>query len=137
MSDARVQAATPFAAILQRAIDRIPGAIGGTLAAGDGETVDFHLAPEGVDGRRLDVTEWQILTAHHGVLLGHIRSALRTFHVGDPRTFVVSHRGMHVLLCVLDDEYFALLAVDGRRPVAPALYHLSCAMDDLRGEMGL
>jgi hypothetical protein len=131
----RTQTQTPFAAILQRAIDRIPGAIGGTLAAGDGETVDFHLVPGAGGEARLDETEWHILTAHHGVLLGHIRSALRTFHVGGPMTFVVSHRGMHVLLCVLDEDYFALLAVDGEVPVAPAMYHLGCAVDDLRREM--
>ena len=134
---ARTQAATPFAAILRRAMDRIPGAIGGTLSAGDGETVDFHLTPHGGGDTRLDETEWQILTAHHGVLLGHIRAALRTFHVGDPRTFVVSHHGMHVLLSALDDEYFALVAVDGARPAAPAIYHLGRAIEDLRRAMGL
>ena len=129
--------ATPFAQILQRAIDRVPGAIGGTLAAGDGETVDFHLAAGADGGSRWGETEWQILTAHHGVLLGHIRAALRTFHVGDPQIFVVSHQGMHVLLRVLDDEYFALLAVDGAAPVARAVYHLGQAIDDLRREMGV
>ena len=137
MTGRRTQTATPFAVILQRAMDRIPGAIGGTLAAGDGETVDFHLTPDGGGESRLDETEWQILTAHHGVLLGHIRAALRTFHVGDPQTFVVSHQGMHVLLSAIDDEYFALVAVDGAQPVAPAIYHLGRAMVDLRREMGL
>ncbi|MBT8492582.1 MAG: roadblock/LC7 domain-containing protein, partial [Deltaproteobacteria bacterium] len=59
---------SPFAAILQDALDKTPGAVGGAFAAWDGETVDFICD--------CDETEWLILTAHYGVVLSHVQSAL-------------------------------------------------------------
>jgi hypothetical protein len=120
---------TPFAAILRQAVEQLPGAIGGTLAAGDGETVDCHLR----GGWRR--TEWDLLTAHHGILFGHIRSWLHTRHYGDPEMLVVSHRELHVLLRQVADGYFALLAIDDAAEIVSATRLLEQAAVQLRQEM--
>ncbi|HLU68074.1 MAG TPA: hypothetical protein VKZ63_17440 [Kofleriaceae bacterium] len=119
---------TPFSRILRRAVDRTPGALGGTFAAGDGETVDYV-----ADGWRR--SDWELLTAHHGVLLGHVRSALRTFHYGDPTFMVVTHRDMHVLMSDVSGGYFALMAVAPRAALAAAERNLGRAAARLRAEM--
>jgi hypothetical protein len=120
---------TPFAAILRRAVEQLPGAIGGTLAAGDGETVDYHVR----GGWRR--AEWELLTAHHGVLLGHVRSWLHTRHYGDPELMVVSHRELHVLLREVADGYFALIALDDAAEILSASRLLAEAAVELRQEM--
>ena len=122
-------AETPFAAILREAVEQIPCAIGGTLAAGDGETVDYHLR---AGWRR---AEWELLIAHHGVLLGHVRSWLRTRHYGDPELLVVSHRGLHVLLRDVADGYFALLAIDDGAGIGAAVRLLELAASQLREQI--
>ena len=119
---------TPFARILRRAVDSTPGAIGGTFAASDGETVDF--VAEG--WRRSD---WELLTAHHGVILAHVRAALHTFHYGSPTLMIVSHGEMHVLVSEVADGYFALIALERRATLAPAVARLAQAAARLRQEM--
>lgn len=120
---------TPFAAILRQAVEELPGAIGGTLAAGDGETVDYHVRG---GWRRAD---WELLTAHHGVLLGQVRSWLHTRHYGDPELLVVSHRELCVLLREVADGYFALIAIDDAAEIVPASRMLEQAAARLRQEM--
>jgi predicted regulator of Ras-like GTPase activity (Roadblock/LC7/MglB family) len=120
---------TPFAAILRQAIEQLPGAIGGTLAAGDGETVDSHVR----GGWRR--AEWELLTAHHGVLFGHVRSWLHTRHYGDPELLVVSHRELHVLLRDVADGYFALIAIDDAAEIVSATRLLEEAAVQLKQEM--
>jgi len=120
---------TPFAAILRQAVEQLPGAIGGTLAAGDGETVDYHVRG---GWRRAD---WELLTAHHGVLFGHVRSWLHTRHYGDPELLVVSHRELHVLLREVADGYFALIAIDDAAEIVSATRLLEEAAVQLKQEM--
>lgn len=122
-------AETPFAAILRQAVEQLPGAVGGTLAAGDGETVDCHVRG---GWRRAD---WELLTAHHGVLFGHLRSWLHTRHYGDPELLVVSHRELHVLLREVADGYFALLAIDDGAEIVSATRLLERTAVQLREEM--
>ena len=122
-------AETPFAAILRQAVEQLPGAIGGTLAAGDGETVDYHVR----GGWRR--AEWELLTAHHGILLGQLRSWLHTRHYGDPELLVVSHRRLHVLVREVADGYFALLAIDDAAEIVSAPRLLEPAAAQLQEEM--
>jgi predicted regulator of Ras-like GTPase activity (Roadblock/LC7/MglB family) len=120
---------TPFAAILRQAVEQLPAAVGGTLAAGDGETVDYHLR----GGWRR--AEWELLTAHHGVLFAHVRAWLHTRHFGDPELLVVSHRQLHVLLREVGEGYFALLALDDGAEIVAASRLLAEAALRLREEM--
>lgn len=119
---------SPFALILRDAVSTIPGAIGGAFAASDGEMVDSFATD--------DPDEWAILTAHYGVLLGHIQSALHTFHYGEAEWVLLDHRDFHVLVRAVAEGYYALLALAGRAPLGAALEAMERAACALRQEMG-
>jgi len=118
---------TTFSAILQRAVDDTPNAIGGAFAAGDGEMVDAVALG--------DPTEWALLTAHYGVILAHIESAFGTWHFGGTEYFVAHNQRLSILVHTVDAGYFALLAVTPPAPIAVALESLKTAVHQLREEM--
>ena len=122
------QATTPFGAILQRAVEATPGAVGGAFAASDGELVD-HFAT-------WDPDEWAVLTAHYGIILRQLRAAFGVWHYGGPEYFIVQHATLDVLVHVVDAGYFALLAVVEPAPLAHALTAIRDAASALRREMG-
>ncbi|HVK72310.1 MAG TPA: hypothetical protein VM734_03290 [Kofleriaceae bacterium] len=119
---------SPFARILDAAVKRTPGAVGGAFAAADGEMVDF------VTGG--DATEWALLTAHYGVVLANLEAALNTQHFGGAEYFVVENVKVDVVVHTVDDGYFALLAVQKPACLASALDALAAAARQLRKEMG-
>jgi predicted regulator of Ras-like GTPase activity (Roadblock/LC7/MglB family) len=129
MSAAGAPLETPFTRILRGAVEGTPGAVGGAFAAGDGEAID-------VVGARWSRGEWELITAHHGIILAHARAALRTFHYGDPAVMVVGHRDLQVVLHEVADGYFALLALEARAALGAALATLEQATRWLRAEMG-
>lgn len=116
-----------FRDILRTAIDRIPGAVGGAFAASDGEIVDSWT--------RSDPLDWAILTAHYGVLLGHVQSALRTLHHGEAELIVLSHARLDIVMRSVSDGYYALLAIGHPAPLGLALEQLDRAVDSLRSQM--
>lgn len=118
---------SPFSDILRTAIDRTPHAVGGAFAASDGEMVDF------VAG--MDPTDFAILTAHYGVLLGHIQSAFRTWHFGEAELLMFSNETMEVLVRPVVGGYFALLAIRQPAPLGTAIDALDEAALGLRREM--
>jgi hypothetical protein len=123
---------TPFAAIMKAAVERTPRAIGGAFAAYDGEMVDYWIATEKATS---DPTEWAILTAHYGVILTQLESALRLWHFGDPQFFVVEHARLDVLVHAVADGYYALLAVEQPCPLWTALASIQEAARELKKEM--
>jgi hypothetical protein len=118
---------TPFSQILQRAIDSTPGAIGGAFAARDGETVDC-VAP-------WDRADWAILTAHYGVVLAQVQSALHTFHFGEAKIAVISYRTLDILISSVYEGYYAILVVGRPRSLSRAMTSLAQATSQLRQEM--
>jgi hypothetical protein len=118
---------TPFAKILQDAVERTPRAIGGAFAAPDGEMVDFFAAG--------DPLELAILTAHYGVVLSNLEAAFNTWHFGGPQFFVCEHTRVDVLVHIVEDGYYALLAVEQPSPLGVALGSLTDAVVELRREM--
>jgi hypothetical protein len=120
---------TPFGAILRRAVERTPNAIGGAFAAADGEMVDSFA--------HMDSHEWAILTAHYGVVLQHLVHAFGTWHYGGPEYFIASHQSIDVVVHSVDAGYFALLAFKQPAPLATALDSLRAAASALRQEMAL
>lgn len=118
---------TAFARILGRAVEATPGALAATFAAGDGELVDA--AATGHDH------EWALLTAHHGVILANLEALLGTKHFGGAEHFVICHRGLEVVVQVVDDGYYALLALTPPAPLARAIANLATAAAELRREM--
>ena len=120
---------TPFASILQRAVEHTPNAIGGAFADAEGEMVDSYA--------RMDRHEWAILTAHYGVILQNLIACFGTWHYGGPEYFIASHESIDVVVHAVDAGYFALLACKEPAPLAVALESLAVAAVELRREMGL
>lgn len=118
---------SPFATIMQAAVERTPHAVCGAFAAYDGEMVDFFAAG--------DPTEWALLTAHYGVVLANLEAAFNTWHFGGPEFFVIEHSKLDVLVHTVEHGYFALLAVEEPAPLWQALASLQYAVLELRREM--
>ena len=118
---------TPFSAILRRAVSEIPGAIGGAFAAADGETVDAVA--------RRDIDDWLVLTAHYGVVLALVQTALDTLHYGGAEYMVLRHETVDILVHAVADGYFTLVAVSAPAPLGRALDKLATVADEPRTEM--
>ena len=118
---------TPFRAILRRAVDETPHAVGVAFAAGDGEMVDS--VSNG------DPHEWAVLTAHYGVVLAQLESAFGTWHFGGTEYFVAHNQRLSILVHTVEAGYFALLAVTPPAPLSVALDSLRIAAQHLREEM--
>lgn len=120
--------ASAFADILRVAVESTPRAIGGAFAASDGEMVDYFA--------RADPTEWALITAHYGVVLGHVQAAFATCHFGAAQSIMIHHKEIEVLVHAVDDGYYALMAVQPPAPLGKALSALDHAVIALREEMG-
>ena len=118
---------TPFAVILQRAVEATPNAIGGAFADSDGEMVDSF--------SRIDAHEWAVLTAHYGVILRHLVAVFGTWHYGGPEYFIAQHKAIEVVVQTVEAGYYALLALGKSAPLALALENLRVAVGQLRKEM--
>ena len=125
--NAIARAPTPFGEILRRAVEAVPGAVGGAFAAADGEMVDSYSV--------WDTDSWAILTAHYGIVLAQMVSAFGVWHVGSPQLFIAQHDQLDVLVAAVDRDYYALLAVGEPRPLALAMAKLTNAASELRKEM--
>ncbi len=109
------------------AVKLTPNAVGGALAASDGESVDAWTIWE--------TDEWALFTAHSGVLFHHIRSALHTFHFGDVQFLFIQYEKISLATQVILDGYFALTALKGDGQMGAAELNLRTASDKLRQEM--
>jgi predicted regulator of Ras-like GTPase activity (Roadblock/LC7/MglB family) len=118
---------SPFGAILRRAVQATPGAIGGAFADSDGEMID------GFTTR--DPQDWALLTAHYGVVLSLLHDALGTWHFGGPEYFIAQHAVMDIVVHAVDGGYYALLAVLEPAPLGHALRSLRRAARELHREM--
>lgn len=118
---------TPFGAILRRAVEATPGAIGGAFADDQGEMID------GFTTR--DPDDWALLTAHYGVVLSQLHRALGTWHFGGPEYFIAQHAVLDVVVHAVDSGYYALLAMRGPAPLGHALRSLRRAARELHREM--
>ena len=121
------QATTPFGAILRRALDATPGAVGVAFAASDGELVDSCAT--------WDADMWAVLTAHYGIILGHVRSAFGVWHHGSPEQLIVQHAQLEVVVQVVDAGYYAVMAIEPPAPLARALAAIQLAARELAREM--
>ena len=120
-------AMTPFGAILKRAVESTPGAIGGAFADADGEMID------GFTTR--DADDWALLTAHYGIVLAHLHAAFGTWHFGGPEYFIAQHHVLDIVVHAVPGGYYAILAVNEPAPLARALHSLRQAAIELHREM--
>jgi len=118
---------TPFAAILRRAVEATPHAIGGAFADSEGEMVDSYST--------MDAHEWAVLTAHYGVVLSQLTAAFGTMHFGGPEYFIAQHKSIEIVVHTVDAGYYALLACRESVPLTSAIDHLRNAARELRREM--
>jgi hypothetical protein len=117
---------SPFGAILRRAVEDIPGAVGGAFADSQGEMIDGYTT--------VDPHEWALLTAHYGVVLGHIHAAFGTWHFGGPEYFIAQHALLDIVVHAVDGGYYALMAVAEPAPLGRALLRLRDAARALHRE---
>jgi hypothetical protein len=125
---------SPFATILQRAVEATPGAVGGAFAASDGEMVDSFATGAGTD-RVYDADELAMLTAHYGIVLTQLCSAFGTWHFGGPEYFIAQHTRLDVVVHAVDNGYYVLLAMTEPAPLAMALVSVRAAATALKREM--
>jgi predicted regulator of Ras-like GTPase activity (Roadblock/LC7/MglB family) len=118
---------TPFAAILQRAVQATPNAIGGAFADADGEMVDSFST--------IDPHEWAVLTAHYGVVLAQVSAAFGTWHFGGPEYFIALHKQLDVIVHAVEGGYYALIAARTPANLGLALETMRTAAIALRKEM--
>ena len=118
---------TPFGAILQRAVELTPNAVGGAFADADGEMVDSFST--------IDPHEWAVLTAHYGVVLSQLSAAFGTWHFGGPEFFIAVHRELDVVVHAVEGGYYALIAARAPANLGIALETMRTASIALRKEM--
>ena len=118
---------TPFGAIIRRAVEATPGAVGGAFADPEGEMVDCFST--------VDKHDWAVLTAHYGVVMAHINAAFGTWHFGGPEFFIAEHHKVDVVVHAVDGGYFALMALTTPANLGVALSHLRTAASQLAKEM--
>jgi hypothetical protein len=121
------EAMTPFGAILRRAVLATPNAIGCAFADAEGEMVDSFAT--------INAHEWAVLTAHYGIVMGHLHAAFGTWHFGGPEFFIAQHRDLEIVVCAVEAGYYVLMAIKGPANLGFALQHLHVAAALLKREM--
>ena len=118
---------TVFTAILQRAVERVPGAVGAIFADWDGEAVD-HFSK----GSAYDML---LLAAHFGVVLNHVQSVLHLFHFGEAEEIILQHAQMDLIVRSVGEGYYVVLAAGAGTHLATARREAAVAAKALRAEM--
>ncbi len=118
---------TPFGAILQRAVEGIPPALGGSFADSQGEMVDCFTT--------MPAHDWAVLTAHYGVVMAQLVAAFGTLHFGGAEYFVARHERIEVIVHVVDAGYYALLAFTEPTELEAVLARTRIAAGELKREM--
>jgi hypothetical protein len=118
---------TPFKLILQRAVERVPGAIGAIFADWDGEAVD-HFG----HGLKEDML---VLAAHYGVILNHVQALLHLTHFGEAEEIIFMHQKLDLIVRAVAKDYYVVLACAAGSHLATALREVGAAASALRAEM--
>ncbi len=119
---------TVFGEILQRAVERVPGALGAIFAAWDGEAVD-SFAP-GIEEDML------LIAAHYGVIFNPVQAALHLTHFGEAEEIILRHQKLDLIVRAVDARYYVVLALDaGRALLGAARPAMVAAAGALRAEM--
>jgi hypothetical protein len=118
---------SPFGAIIRRAVEATPGAIGGGFADAQGEMIDGYTT--------VDPHEWALVAAHYGVVLGQLHKAFGTWHFGGPEYFIAQHAALDIVVHAVDGGYYALIAVTEPAPLGRALANLRDAAHALQREL--
>jgi predicted regulator of Ras-like GTPase activity (Roadblock/LC7/MglB family) len=124
---------TPFTPILRGMLAEVPEAVGTVFAAWDGEAVD-EVAARPSRGQSVPF-DLRLFGAHWGVILNHVRSALRTFHYGDPAEMILQHERFDVLIHAVADRYYVIIALRAGCNLARALREIRRGARAIAAEM--
>ncbi len=119
---------TPFKPILQRIVERVPGALGAIFADWDGEAVDSFT-------RSLAQDELLVLAAHFGIILGQVQSVLHLSHYGEAEEIIFQHHKLDLIVRAVDRHYYVVLAASSGSHLATALREVAAAATALRAEI--
>jgi hypothetical protein len=122
---ARDTDATPFTAILQAFLDRVPGAYAAALVDSQGETVDYT--------GRGDPFDLRVAAAHLQLVL---QGVARFGALGEPRWIVVRGVRKSVAATALPDGYALALLLHARSAFSTSTRALRACMRALAGEAG-
>jgi len=116
-----------FGAILEEMVRRVPGAVGAVFADWEGEPVDqfAHIAA-------LDI---QLVGAHWGVVWSQATQRLGAHELGPVEELLIEGDRAIVLVRLVSEGYFVVLATKPDAHLATALRELERGADILRGEM--
>ncbi|MCA1662816.1 MAG: hypothetical protein LC659_00815 [Myxococcales bacterium] len=116
-----------FGEILEAIVRRVPGAIGAVFADWDGEPVDqfAHIAA-------LDI---QLVGAHWGVVWSQATQRLAKHRLGAVEELIIEGDRAIVLVRLVAEGYFVVLATKRDAHLATALRELGRGAAILRGEM--
>jgi hypothetical protein len=119
---------TPFTIILQRVVERVPGALGAIFADWEGEAIGSFSPKVGKE-------ELLILGAHYGVILNHVQSALHLTHFGEAYEVIFQHQKLDLIIRAVAKDYYVVLAIEAGAHLATALRETLEAARALRAEM--
>ena len=120
---------TVFADILQRAIERVPGAQAAVFADWEGEAVDaFSEAAE-------SLTEIRLIGAHWGVIYQQARATCEKLRLGDVGLVLLEFSRGTVIVRRITADYFVVVALESEGSLGQALRVLDDIEDHLREEM--
>lgn len=116
-----------FGDILQRMVERVPGAVGAVFTDWEGEPVDqfAHIPP-------LDI---QLVGAHWGIVFLQATARLAKHGLGAVDELLIEGERAMVIVRSVTDGYFVVLATKREAHLATALRELSKTAASLRSEM--
>ena len=110
------------------AVLSVPGAVGGAFAASDGETVD------GFSDEHTEY-EWALVTAHFGVIFSMIQRSTKKNFASYAQSVVIRLKEYDIVLKLVADGYYAILALQDTGQIGSALKALNIASIALKKEM--
>jgi len=117
-----------FGDILQRMVERVPGALGAVFADWEGEAVDQFAAEEAPQ-------EIRLVGAHWGVVLNVTAERVRLMRGGEvDELWVEADHGL-VLIRAVAGGYYVVLSTGPETHLATARRALDVSVTELRSEM--
>ena len=118
-----------FREILQRLVERVPGAEGAALVAWDGEPVDCY-------SLSMPALDFAIVGAQWGLVWTQVAKSMERAHAGMIDELIVDGEHGLVLVRRVTEGYFAVFTVKPRVHLARAQRELVEGAERLREEIG-
>jgi predicted regulator of Ras-like GTPase activity (Roadblock/LC7/MglB family) len=117
-----------FQDILQRIVERVPGATGAVFADWEGESV-------GEFARELPLLEIRIVGAQWGVVWNELQRSFSRARLAPPTELIVDGEAGGALVRKVTDQYYVVLAVEKHAQLGRAMRELERGAAELAAEM--